>query len=346
MTRGSPLRPLLFVVMASGTSLAWGPGRARTEVRCLAGENGPSDTTKSSQDRQGLDAFISHASQDVELAERVERVLEANSLTVWLDRSEIRLGALLRNELQTAIKNSRVVILLWSSAAARSRWIAAEVLTAFHLGRFVVPCLRGKAPLPYFLQSAVYLNLRSRTDVWEELLRRAVRESPDTANEVLPVWTNRDPVLQQAIGRIAAAQYDVVNQLGVDLQSARKKQHLATALIVEAEKTWPLEPMILNLAGYHYKNAYMVRHWPAIQAGRPPNDALLERADRYFFNALFVNPNDYSALNGLGSTLLLERELDAAEFFVGRAVTLAERDGVDYGAAKQDLEMIVRMTRG
>ena len=66
-----------------------------------------------------MNAFISHASKDAALAVRLEELLEEDGSMVWLDHSEIRLGVLLRKELQTAIKNSRVLILLWSKAAAK-----------------------------------------------------------------------------------------------------------------------------------------------------------------------------------------------------------------------------------
>ena len=98
--------------------------------------------------------------------------------------------------------------------------------------------------------------------------------------------------------------------------------------------------MILNLAGYHRKNAYMLKHWDAIQAGRPPKDPLLRRAEQFFFEALFVTPTDYSALNGLGSILILERELEAAEFFVRRAIALAKKKKIAYSDAEHDLAMI------
>ena len=68
-----------------------------------------------------MDAFVSHASKDATVADRIEALLEEDGLKVWLDKSEIRLGVLLRKELQTAIKKSRVLILLWSKVAAKSR---------------------------------------------------------------------------------------------------------------------------------------------------------------------------------------------------------------------------------
>jgi tetratricopeptide (TPR) repeat protein len=294
-----------------------------------------------------MDAFISHASKDADLASQIEELLEEDGLQVWLDNSEIRLGIMLREELQSAIQNSRVLILLWSEAAARSRWVAAETLSAFHLNRFIVACARDSAPLPYFLQNTIYLNVQPRTIDWAERLHRAVRESPDVANEVPTMMSSQSRELQQTIQFIIQGQGQVTDRLGNrDLQGAREMQELVDNVMVEARNAWALEPMVLNLAGYHYKNAYMLEHWAAIQAGRPPKDPLIERAERSFFEALFVNPNDYSALNGLGSVLTFERDLDAAEFFIRRAISLAERDGVDYDAAKHDLAMILAFKQG
>jgi len=293
-----------------------------------------------------LDAFISHASKDATTAVRIEEALQEGGLKVWLDRSQIRLGVLLRKELQASIHNSRVLVLLWSKAAAKSRWVIAELITAFHLNRFVVACARDDARLPYFLQNTIYLDLRAKAD-WVDRLRRAVRESPDAANEIPTMMSRQSRELQQAILRIAEGQRAVTDRLGrEDLGGAAKAQRVVEDVTAAAQRAWPLESMVLNLAGYHRKNAYMVKHWAAIQAGRPPHDRLLERAERLFFEALLVNPNDYAALNGLGSILIFERELEAAEFFIRRAIALAAQAGIDYGPAKHDLEMILAYTRG
>ena len=75
-----------------------------------------------SQARPQRDAFISHASADLDPAAKIEDALEAERLDVWLDHFEIRLGVLLAGERQVAIAACRVVILLWSETAAASRW--------------------------------------------------------------------------------------------------------------------------------------------------------------------------------------------------------------------------------
>lgn len=293
-----------------------------------------------------MDVFISHASKDSALAVRIESHLEENGLKVWLDHSEIHLGVLLRKELETAIKDSRVLILLWSKAAAKSRWVKAEVLTAFHRNKFILAIVRDSAPLPYFLQNTIYLNPRSRDSGWMKRLCRAVRESPDKANDLLPMMSSQNAELQQTIQRIEEGQREVTDRLGnQDLVGAKQKQQQMDGVMVAALKAWSQEPMALNLAGYHHKNAYMVKHWAALQAGRPPSDRLIERAERFFFEALFVTPNDFNALNGLGSLLFLERDIESAEFFIRRAIALAKKNGNDYPAAKQDLAMILSFKR-
>ena len=77
--------------------------------------------------------FVSHSSANAAAAKRVGEALEAARFDVWLDSSDIRLGVLLRNELHQAIAKSRAVALLWSEPASKSRWVAAEILTAFHM---------------------------------------------------------------------------------------------------------------------------------------------------------------------------------------------------------------------
>ncbi len=293
-----------------------------------------------------MDVFISHASKDAALATRIEHHLEENGLKVWLDHSEIRLGVLLRKELEAAIKDSRALILLWSKAAAKSRWVKAEVLTGFHRNKFILAIVRDSAPLPYFLQNTIYLNLRSRHSDWMERLCRAVRESPDKANDLLPMMSSQSLELQQTIQRIAEGQMEITDRLGnQDLVGATQKQQQMDGVMVGALKAWPQEPMALNLAGYHYKNSYMVKHWAALQAGRLPFDRLIEKAERFFFEALFVTPNDFTALNGLGSLLILERDIESAEFFIRRAIALAKKNGSDYPAAKHDLAMILSFKR-
>jgi hypothetical protein len=255
----------------------------------------------------------------------VEAALEAAGFGVWLDSSDIRLGVLLRNELHEAIQKSRGVVLLWSAPASKSRWMAAEILTAFHMDRFIIPSVVDDAPLPQFLGKSVYLDLRKNEADALGQLARAVKNVPKQANLIPPRFGSESTELKRAIGTIAAAQERVTTPLMKrDLKTAAEVQQVLDPVMKQAEALWRYELMILNLGGYHRKNGYLVKHWDAIQAGRPPKDPLLHEGERLFFEALFVDPLDESALNGLGSILIYELELDAAEFFVRRAICSVE----------------------
>jgi hypothetical protein len=273
--------------------------------------------------------FISHSSANGRLAARVEKILVQDGLDAWLDQSDIRVGTLLRNELHASIKSSRLVVLLWSKAAAASRWVAAEILAAFHLRRFIVPAVVDGTALPYFLENSIFLDLQRRPAATLAGLSAVVRRAPKGANEVPAFRDSPSAEARQMQQTLSHGQRGVTDSLVArDLARARELQKLLDGTQRLAERRFALDATILSLAGYHRKNAYMAKHWHAIQAGRPPKDPLLVKAERCFFDALFVNPRDYYALNGLGSILIFERDLPAAEFFVRRALEHARRAGL------------------
>jgi TIR domain len=286
-------------------------------------------------------AFLSHASQDADFANTVAASLHRRRLKTWIDNSNLSFGTLLRDELRSAIENSRVVILLWSQAATQSRWVMAEIFTAFHLNRFIIPCVLDDTPLPQFLQNTAYLNRkRDEADIGEKLAR-AIRQAPDAANQPAPWLGTRTQLVESLVNGIGAAQIGVVLAMNADFQKASEaNEHVGDAL-KSAHELAPYDPMILNLAGYQCKNDYMFAHQPEIRAGRPPKDPLLIKGESYFFDALCVDPSDASAVNGLGSILMFELELDAAEFFVRRAIDIRKRTGQNYEAAEHDLDLIL-----
>ncbi len=289
-----------------------------------------------------MDVFISHSSKNRALAAKIESGLGAAGLDVWLDASDIHLGALLRNELQASIGRCRVLLLLWSRPASASRWVNAEWLTAFHLDKFIIPCTRDDSPLPQCLQPSVFLPVSRASKAILDRLARAVREAPASRPPTPPPMRSESADLQRAIADIDQGQQALNDHLGKrELAKAAAIQTRLGEVMAHATATWPLDPMIVNLAGYHLKNDYMVKYWDAIQAGRAPGDPLLHQAERRFFETLSIDPTDPSALNGLGSVLVLERELDAAQFFVEAAITAAKAQGMaTYPNAEQDLELI------
>jgi hypothetical protein len=146
-----------------------------------------------------MDAFISHSSTDRSTAARFERALEEDGLAVWLDDSEIRLGALLGRELQSSILECRVLVLLWSAAAASSRWVNSEWLMAFHQDRLVLPCALDRTPLPQCLQNTIFLDVRRAGEDATRRLARAIREAGDGRTPLAPLLRAESPELGEAI---------------------------------------------------------------------------------------------------------------------------------------------------
>ena len=292
------------------------------------------------------DAFISHASANADIAETLVKALEADKLKAWIDSADVKFGALLRNQLQASISGCRVLALLWSEQAFQSRWVMAEMFTAIYLDRFIIPCVLDSTPLPQFLANSAYLDRKRDGDRLGQRLCHAIRAAPDHANDVSAVVPDDTSVVQPLINAVAAGQYAALAAIDQDFDKATEANRHVGSAMRNLQEMAPLHPMVLNLAGYQCKNDYMMKHWDAIQVWRAPKDALLDRGERYFFESLCVNPFDEGAINGLGNILFFERELDAAEFFHGRAADLhLKRTGQHYEAAEHDLEMVREFKR-
>ena len=288
--------------------------------------------------------FISHSSATAAAAARIELAFKAAGFDAWLDNSDLGLGVQLRPELHHSIRNSRAMVLVWSEAASRSRWVSAEILTAFHMDRYILPCVTDDTPLPQFFGHPVYLDMRTATDDGLQRLVQAAERAPESANPLLPLVASPSPELVRACDRLVRGQARVNDALDKrQLAAAARVQRTLDPHMADAEERWPSDLTILNLGGYHRKNAYMVDHWEAIQAGRPPKDPRLLEAERRFFEAALVHPTDLSAINGLASVLIFELELDIAAFFNDRALALAQKTGMPYDAAEQDRAMIAWM---
>jgi TIR domain len=289
-----------------------------------------------------VDAFISHSSADVEAARRLEHDLEAAGLSVWLDRSEIRYGVLLGPELRQAILECPVLVLVWSGVAAQSRWVNSEWLMALHQDRLIMACTLDGAPPPQCLANSVYADLEHG---WHEPVRelaRSVRDAPGGPTPLAPLIRAESTALHGAIVALAEGQAAVMARLGTgDVDAARAAQLALDPEMAAARAAWEFDSMIVNLDGYHAKNAYMIEHWGEIQAGRAPRNALLEHAEARFFDTLSIDPTDPSALNGLGNVLFFGRDLDAAEFFHRAAIAAAHARGMArYPDAEHDLDLV------
>jgi len=73
------------------------------------------------------DIFLSYSSQDRSWAERLQRELETRSFDVFRDQTDIRAGEAWDPALETAIRESRHMVVLWSDKVAGDSWVHKEM---------------------------------------------------------------------------------------------------------------------------------------------------------------------------------------------------------------------------
>ena len=277
--------------------------------------------------------FVSHSSRNLDVALAVEEELRGLGHDPWLDATDIRAGELLRAELHQAMAHCEAVVVLWSEPASRSRWCAAEILAAHHLARgIVVGDVDGTArPLVLSKQPTVSLAMEGPAGV-------AVSAGTVASGRYEPPLCPRalEPNVQELHDQIGAAQLDVLALANTDLSGARRQHAELTERIVRLADQFSGEPVFWTLLGYQLKNTYQLVWWDQQGALRPPADPLLLKAERWFFQALFADPDDLEALNGLGSVLITEREAEAARFFIDRVLAIAAAQHQSYPAAAYD----------
>ena len=289
--------------------------------------------------------FISHSSKNKRVAGRLGDDLAGVKVDLWLDRDELNGGDPLLDELQEALEACTHLLLLWSKPAAASRYVKAEWQAAYDLQKAIIPCLLDGTALPLFLRRLIRCDMRRTYEKGLTQIKKALGAKTTPSLRTKKPSAGRDK--QAVIDTLVSGQAQVLDTLAAgDVARSRTLQTALDKIVNDAVRRWRSDEMILNLAGYGLKNAYLIKHWNEVSIGEYPWDPLLVKAEQMFHAALGIRPDDPSAKNGLGNIYWFRRDLDAAEFFVRHAIAGARRQGVRYEAAEQDLEMIRRDKAG
>ncbi len=98
-------------------------------------------------DNTGMsDIFISYASEDRERAKTLAEALEAQNWSVWRDRV-IPAGRTFDEVIEEAIDAAKCIVVVWSEASVKSRWVRTEAEKGAHRGIFV-PVLIENVRIP------------------------------------------------------------------------------------------------------------------------------------------------------------------------------------------------------
>jgi hypothetical protein len=287
--------------------------------------------------RARFDAFISHSGKNTAQAETIEAGLGAKR--VWLDRSEIRLGALLGRELLANIRASRGLVLVWSKHAAQSPWVQSEWIAAANLGKPIVPVRLDKTPLPQSLGNTLWRQGGGASlEGFVDELARTIRGGLSLGPSISPSMRLPNPRLEAEVTRLALAQRTMFDDFyGGSQAKARRRQRRLETQTTALVKKYPRDPRAAALWAYNQKNSVILEHDDDIMAGIKVDDARLEEARWRFLHGLWLDPLDPEALNGLGTIAWFAHDLDTAEFFVRAAL----RRLPDYADAKHDLNLIL-----
>jgi hypothetical protein len=80
------------------------------------------------------DIFVSYAREDAPMVDGIARALRARGFSVFSDR-ELVTGALLQEQIQREIESARLVLLVLSRHASKSRWVQQEIISALEADR-------------------------------------------------------------------------------------------------------------------------------------------------------------------------------------------------------------------
>lgn len=105
--------------------------------------------------------FISYSSKDTEFTNRLVADLEQADHSVWQDQSTLRGGQDWLAEIDRAIHNCAIVILVLSPNAIESQWVQREIAQALNLQKPVIPVLIKEIDnLPFYLSRVHQIDFR------------------------------------------------------------------------------------------------------------------------------------------------------------------------------------------
>ena len=107
------------------------------------------------------DVFLSYASTDRAIAERLARAIKQAGPSVWWDR-HIKGGAEFARDIEEQLERARYVLVLWSKDAVSSRWVRDEAGVAADTRRLVAATIDG-TPAPLGFRQFQTIDLKKWT---------------------------------------------------------------------------------------------------------------------------------------------------------------------------------------
>lgn len=85
------------------------------------------------------DVFISYSRKDLAVVKEIQKLLDANTITYWVDTNKIEPGNEFMGTIVDAIENSTITLFISSADSNKSIYTAKEVALAFNSGKYIIP---------------------------------------------------------------------------------------------------------------------------------------------------------------------------------------------------------------
>ena len=111
----------------------------------------------------GRDVFVSYASQDAALANKIVENLEQHGIKCWISPRDITPGSQYADEIAGVINDSKVLVLVLSEYAVTSPHVGREIERGASKRRRIIGLRTDAAPLArsfeYFLSESVWIDV-------------------------------------------------------------------------------------------------------------------------------------------------------------------------------------------
>ncbi len=154
--------------------------------------------------KQKQRVFICHSWEDETMVQRLETELKTAGTEVWVDLADICGGDNLPERISDGLEWCTILLLVWSAAAGKSRWVKLEWTNAISLEKTIIPCLVDDTKLPAILSNRAYLDFRDFDLALARLLRglkNGKSTSVDTKKQTIIVQqkqSTKAPILAKA----------------------------------------------------------------------------------------------------------------------------------------------------
>lgn len=148
--------------------------------------------------------FISHSASDKPFVRRIADRLKKEDYHVWLDEHELIAGDQLAQQISQALANSRVVLVIVSSASVKSKWLKFELNKATERmvqGQCrVIPVVKEKVQMPPEVQGLLYADFSTSFKYGMKSILTALEHEAHRSAFSRGFWAQAEVMLEKVFG--------------------------------------------------------------------------------------------------------------------------------------------------